>query len=256
VLTTPSRIRFLPPAALAVLLTLSVVSPCRAGEAFYLLMFGSQTTPNDPNCAHTFATFVRISWPGNEPCPPPNPFLEAFTISWLPANLKIRVNALCPECGHNFELHQTLRYVLGNDERVSLWGPYRIDGELYRRALARKTELESGNIRYKADDTARDTDRVCNCIHAISGMLPGLRVRILSLGWGETASFAVLRRMSPYLVEGERVHPWVGSALGLDCYPIIYRNFEEPRSGAIRGPINRALGREGDVRPSYGPPVR
>ena len=43
-------------------------------------------------------------------------------------------------------------------------------------------------------------------------------------GWGEVASFAVLLRMRPYILDSERDYPWVSAALGLDCYPLIYRS--------------------------------
>ena len=39
----------------------------RAGEAHYVIVFGSQQIPNRPNYAHTFATFVRATWPGDGP---------------------------------------------------------------------------------------------------------------------------------------------------------------------------------------------
>ena len=83
-----------------------------AGEAYYLLMFGAQRIPNNPDDSHSFATFVRATWPGDGPCPGSPPCLEAHTISWLPRNLEVRTLALLPECGHNFGLHETLRHVL------------------------------------------------------------------------------------------------------------------------------------------------
>ena len=39
--------------------------PAHAGEDYYLLMFASQRIPNNPNYAHTFATFVRATWEGD-----------------------------------------------------------------------------------------------------------------------------------------------------------------------------------------------
>jgi hypothetical protein len=219
-------------------------------------MFGSQQVPNDPDYAHTFATFVRASWPGDTPCPGPPPCLEARTISWLPRSLVIRTWALEPECGHNFGLHETLRYALANGERVSLWGPYQICPELYALALKQIRLLESGTVLYKANDSWHRTDRVSNCIHAVSATVEGSRLRVASPGWGETASYAVLRRMLPWVVDCDRVHPWVGSALGLDAYPIIYRDLEPPRSGAVVGPVYRLLGGERELQPTYGPPPR
>jgi hypothetical protein len=239
---------------LAVLLNLGTAADrARAGEACYLLMFGSQQVPNDPNYSHTFATFVRATWPGNGPCTKA-PRLEARTISWLPANGKIRTAALLPEEGRNYRLDETLRYVLGNDERVSLWGPYRIDPEVYGLAVRQADYLESGEVLYKSIDAFHRSCRVSNCIHAVSTVVEGSRVIVLSPGWGEVASYAVLERFMPYVIEPDQVHPWVGSALGLDAYPLIYRDNERPCSGTIMGPVNRLLGGERDLRATYGPP--
>jgi hypothetical protein len=114
---------------LAALLLLPLPSVSRAGEDYYLLMFGAQTVPGNPDYSHTWATFVRVCWPGNGPCPV-NATLEAHTISWLPANMVVRVLALFPEPGRNFDLHTTLRWCYADCMRVSLWGPYRITPEL------------------------------------------------------------------------------------------------------------------------------
>src|SRR5437870_4591691 len=113
------------------LLTLACSSTARAGENFYLVMFGSQRIPANPNYSHSFATFVRVSWPGNEPCPPAGAPVESHTISWLPDNGIVRTSALLPECGRNWGLHETLRWCQRNDMRISLWGAYRIEPELY-----------------------------------------------------------------------------------------------------------------------------
>src|SRR5262245_47683231 len=77
----------------------------RAGESHYLIIFGAQQIPNRPNYAHTFAVFVRATWPGDGP--PCKVMLEAHTISWLPANGIIRTLSLLPECGRNYGLFET-----------------------------------------------------------------------------------------------------------------------------------------------------
>jgi hypothetical protein len=236
--------------ALAVLL-LTRVAPAVAQESYYLLMFASQRTPPDPDHSHSFATFVRVRCNGPQPGVP---VIESHTISWLPANLRIRLLALLPEPGHNFDLHTTLRYALDDQQRVSLWGPYQISPELYYLALTQVNLLESGQVRYKAIDTGYPSDRVSNCIHAIGSIAEGYRVRVLSPGWGETASFVLLERFAPWIVDCNLTHPWVASALGLTCYPIIYRDYEHPRSGYFRGAVSRALGLQPSTTASYGPP--
>jgi hypothetical protein len=231
------------------ILLLAGLSQAPAQESYYVLMFGAQQTPPDPAHAHSFATFVRVCHNGPTPG---TPVIEAHTISWLPANLHIRVFALLPEPGHNFELHRTLQFVLGDCQRVSMWGPYKIDAELYCRALKQEQLLLSGQVRYKAVDTGYSSDRVSNCIHALSSIAEGNRVRVLSPGWGETASFAILQRYSPWIIDTGCTHDWVASALGLDKYPIVYRDYENPRSGTFRGLSSRLTGR--DPLPTYGRP--
>ena len=239
-------------AALALVLALS--SHLHAGEDCFLLMFGSQRIPNNPDYSHSYATFVRTTWPGNGPCPR-NPTLEAVTISWLPTNMKVRTCALLPECGENFGLQATNRWALANCMRISLWGPYRICPELYALAHKQAAFLASGRVRYKANDLGHSSDRVSNCIHAVSSIVEGYRLRVASPGWGQMASFSILKRFEPYIISPNCTHPWIGSALGLDEYPIIYRGWESPQSGLF-GPVYRLFGGERDVRATYGPPAR
>jgi hypothetical protein len=236
----------------AALVALSLGRGARGAEAYYLLMFGAQRVPNNPDYSHTWATFVRATWdvPGQPACR-----LEAHTISWLPRNLRVRAYALLPECGQNFDLDVTLRWAPANGARVSLWGPYQIDRDLYLRSLAQLQLLQSGQVLYKANDAGHTSDCVSNCIHAVSSITEGHRLHVVSHSWGETASYYVLHEMTPWLIEPCRTHAWVGSALGLDRYPIIYRAFDEhPHSGRLQGPIARLLGNEQCLQASYGPP--
>jgi hypothetical protein len=237
---------------LSVQFVLGFAGALHADDAYYMLMFGSQRVPNDPNHAHTFATFVKAS-SGADPA---GCALESQTISWLPATGIVRTLALRPECGRNFELHETLRWALNDDQRVSVWGPYQIEGELYYRAVNRLAELQSGQVRYKANDMGHRSDKVSNCIHAVSSITEGLRVRIGSPGWGETASFIVLGKLRPWIVNGAQLHPWVGTALGLDDYPLIYREpGQRPYSRRLFGSVFRLFGGERDLEATYGRPV-
>src|SRR5204863_1128531 len=135
--------------------------------------------------------------------------IEAHTISWLPANLKIRFLALLPEPGHNFDLHETLRFVLNDCQRVSLWGPYQINCDLYQLACKQIQLLQSGEVRYKAVDSGYPSNRVSNCIHALSSIVDGYRVRVLSPGWGETASYTILQRYRPWIIDQCHTHDWL-----------------------------------------------
>ena len=81
---------------LAAFLVLTIPPLATAGEDYFLLMFGSQQIPNDPNYSHSFATFVRVSWPGDGPMPK-NPTIEEHTISWLPENMRVRLATVFAE---------------------------------------------------------------------------------------------------------------------------------------------------------------
>jgi hypothetical protein len=214
----------------------------QAQEAYYVLVFGSQRLPNNPDYSHSFATFVRAAW--SRPAGTP-PQLEVHTISWLPRDGPIRAFALLPECGQNLDLPTTLRYALAEGERISLWGPYQIRPELYQRALVQIQLLESGKVRYKANDIGYPTNRVSNCIHAVSSLVEGHRLHVVIPSWGETASYYIQQELRPWIIEPCRTHLWVAAALGLDSYPIIYRQPDEhPYSGLLRAPLHRLLSGE------------
>jgi hypothetical protein len=206
------------------LMTLSWASPLKAGEAYFLLMFSSQSTPVIPKETHSFATFVRAKWDGNGPCPL-NAKYEKYTISWLPANRKVRTIALSAEPGHNFDLDESISIARNNHQRVSAWGPYEIKAELFERALARKTELEKGNIKYKAMNGGNRNPQVVNCIHAISGLVERPGPHLPLHGLGDAASYDLLNELEPWIIskspEAKR-----RQALGLDHYQIIYRDWE------------------------------
>jgi hypothetical protein len=192
-----------------------------AREAYYMLLFSSQRAPLHPNHTHSFATFVRVSCDGPQPG---IPVIEAHTISWLPVSGHVHVLAVCPEQGCNRDLQTSLRLVLADGQRVSMWGPYEIDPCIYQQAGRQQRLLESGQVRYKAVDSLRLSDRVTNCVHAISGVIEDPHLRIVAVTCGEPAGFILIRRFSPWIINPGYVYPWVSTALGLDCYPLIHRH--------------------------------
>jgi hypothetical protein len=239
-----------PAAALLLLLTAAAAD---AGEIYYVLVFGQQQIPSTANFSHSFAAFVKLSWAGHGPV---SPCLEVRTISWLPAQMRLRILALAPECGRNCDLHTTLRWSQANGMRTSVWGPYQIRPELYYAAIRQANLLDSGQVLYKVNDLGYRSSEVSNCIHAVSSVVTGHRRELIELDWGEPASFRILSGMAPWIIQPGTVHPWVGSVLGLDGYPMIYRDWVPPSSGAFTGPFFRVLGGEQDLQPTYGRIVR
>ncbi len=207
-----------------VLICVSLTSAMNAGEAHFIVIFASQSIPNQAQHSHSFATFVRAIWEGDGPRPP-NARHEIHTISWMPANGRIRTLALLPELGHNFDLSESLNMARDNNQHVSMWGPYQIQVELYQRALARKAELENGNIKYKAIDGGNRNERICNCIHAVSRMVERPRPRPPIHGWGDSASYYILQVMEPWIIS-KSPEMSIGSALGLDQRQLTHRDWE------------------------------
>src|SRR5690606_15226789 len=187
-----------------------------ANTKYYLMIFGSQLAEPEPEYSHSWGTFVKVTYHPDQPVPQ----MESFTISWLPRSLVIRVWALTAEPGVNLDLHSTMRYVLDNGERVSMWGPYEVDEELFVLAADQLDLLNSGQVRYKAVDLGRLSNRVNNCIHSLTAVVRGVEPHVIIPAWGETASYVVVRHYRPWILDLDHEHYWVSSALGLDQYPI------------------------------------
>ena len=91
----------------------------RAGEFYYVMIFGSQSSPKFLRYTHTWATFVRAVGEG----PDPRDYsLQVHTISWLPVAGDPRL-AAWPEPGVNLDLDQTLDVVHSLRESVTMWAP-------------------------------------------------------------------------------------------------------------------------------------
>src|SRR5437588_299611 len=113
-----------PPLLLAILSLAAATISARAAlasESYYVMIFGSESSPKRLNDTHTWATFIRAIGEGTDPA---GYALEYQTVSWLPATGNVRVWAVRGETGMNLDLWQSLDFVLRNGESVTLWGPY------------------------------------------------------------------------------------------------------------------------------------
>jgi hypothetical protein len=203
------------------------VAPSAHGdENFYISIFGSQSSPRLARYTHTWATFVKATGEGEDHS---KYQIECFTISWLPASLKVRGVRLWAEPGVNLDLHSTFDFVLSQNQRISEWGPFQIPREFYARALERKSSLENGAIRYKALDPnfGPRVDFISNCIHAITdmdqqrGRFYYWELRRFGEPASHFASHQVLHR-SPEVNPHEDLD-WMEERLGFHEYPIIHR---------------------------------
>jgi hypothetical protein len=209
-------------AAAAIILGLSA-STARAGERYYVLIFGSQSHPKLLKYTHTWATFVRAV---DDPSNPEGCALYQHTISWLPQTLEVRVWSPFPEPGVNLDLYQTLQAVSMHNERVTLWGPFVITPEIYARSLRIYQIVNSGAVRYRAIDTAADL-LISDCIHAVAAVDPVFgRGHYPLIRIGDPASRFIAREIVVRSIENRGIdqaafdNTWLIPRLGLDRYPI------------------------------------
>ena len=142
-----------------------------APDRFFFLLFTSQDILKAPRATHTWAVMVRTQ---------DGRILDAPSISWMPADLKIKPLYLFVEPARNLSYDFTIQWTRNaTRERISLWGPYEADPQLYERFLARKAVLESGALGYQCLDflgEAAAQGNGVNCIHALTpvhGLAPG-----------------------------------------------------------------------------------
>jgi hypothetical protein len=200
------------------------------GERYFILVFGSQSTPKLPKYTHTWATVVKVTGCEGSGAH----VVEEQTISWLPTSLDIRPLRFRVEPGTNFALNFTIEEMLRHEERVSVWGPYEVGPGLPYRFAVQKAFLESGKIGYQCIDTIGEAARTgngCDCIHAVTDMDPLFdRARYPLSYFGDSASLNVVRQFHtrPIILCPEKDHGWLLPLLGLDKYPIERRTYSGP----------------------------
>ena len=164
-------------------------------ERYFMIPFAYQDDGNHPEFSHSFITVIRVFADTKEPEETEgllqgkyrNREFEAFTISWLPADFLenphlcvfdgpgARLFASKNKCpiseGRNFNLEDTIKLAVGAKNAVAMWGPYEIRKPGFDLGVKRKELLESGTIKYRADDRMYQKDQVAiSCFHAMSGL--------------------------------------------------------------------------------------
>jgi hypothetical protein len=202
-------------------------TPPPPGVRHYLLVFGSHDLAHRPAYTHTWATLVRATEvPGT-----PEPVLEVFTISWLPATLDIRPLRFHIEPGANVDLHDTIRNSLRTKQEIAMWGPYEVWHGFAYRFLTQKDFLEGGEVGYQCIDNVGEAARTglgCDCVHAVTDMDPVYpRWRYPLLFYGQPAAANLVRRVmrSPVTINAPHTHDWLIPRLGLCEYPIERREY-------------------------------
>jgi hypothetical protein len=189
-------------------------SPVRAADNYYMILFAYQDGADRAKGSHTFASFHKVSsLPGKVPT------IETYTISWLPADGGEPRLISLPVAGLNLDLPTTLQRAKATNSRVTAWGPYRVDKEVFDRAVAQVARLNSGTVGYKMTDRLFRPDAM-NCIHAVSDIMGPM----LDTGTehGPPATAMVRQFFSPWVLDNGRPHREILNGLGLSQYPIAF----------------------------------
>jgi hypothetical protein len=188
-------------------------APAQEPDAsYYMTVFSAQADSRDPRRTHSFATFVKAIGTGDSAKDNP---IEIHTISWMPQSLDIVILRRRPEPGINLDLESSLQWAASRNCRVSMWGPYQIDKDLYDRALKQEARLNSGLVLYKAVDRRFRPGAASNCIHAVADLDMDNGLLHSGQGRGDAASRQVAQHLNRWIISPEQTHTWVASRLGL-----------------------------------------
>lgn len=200
-------------------LGLVAVGAARGDDAYYMVVFSSESSPKRPRFCHTWVSYVRVVNDGPGPTFPR--VASVHTISWLPATLDVRVFARDPEPGVNLDVDQTMAFALAQGQSVDVWAPMRISPDLYARSLAQWGRLQRREPLYQAIDPYGDD--VYDCIHANTAIDPVFGQGHYPLIYvGKAAGEHIVRQVG---LRGRYFDPredttWMLPALGLGRYPV------------------------------------
>ncbi len=190
----------------------------KSAEYYYAIIFGSESSPKQLKYTHTWATYVKATGEGDDL----NSYaLEAHTISWYPATMKVKVFKPCPETGINMDLNQTLSAVYANNESVTAWGPFLIGAEVYERSLGVANVLNSGQAKYRA--ISGQFILIGDCVHAVAAVDPQFgRNHYPLIRIGKPASRYIAREIMMRSMYDQKLYDnsWLIPRLGLNSYPI------------------------------------
>jgi len=164
-------------------------------DRYFIIPFAYEKKENHPEYAHSFLSVIRVFADDRQPKVTlglktrvyKGREFEAFTISWLPQDFPenadlcvfegfgaVLVPSLnkCPVSeGKSFDLPTTLKIAAGEKAAVGMWGPYEISKPGFDLGVKRLRLLETGTIKYRADDRGyRKRKEAINCFHAMAGL--------------------------------------------------------------------------------------
>lgn len=202
-------------------------------DDYFVTVFTAESVPYRPTSTHAFAGLVRVPAGGGA--------AEVDAICWGPASMKIRGVTLKGEDGVNMTVPATLDWCRDNGWRISVWGPYRVECELYQKLKAQAELLSTGRIKYKPTDTLQRRDVAQNCYHALTSPVAPLKRYAGAFTAGDAAGTTILQAYMPYLLDPAVTHDEMLGVIGASGYELTRRSFDY-RVGRIDA-IKSAIGR-------------
>jgi hypothetical protein len=164
-------------------------------DRYFIIPFAYENRGNDPEYSHSFMSVIRVFADDKQPTLTrglklrryKNREFEAFTISWLPHDFMTNPHLCvfegvgsrlfasrnkCPlSVGRSHTLPETIKLGVNAKNAVAMWGPYEIKKEAFDLGVKRMRLLDSGSIKYRADDRLyRENRTAINCFHAMAGL--------------------------------------------------------------------------------------
>jgi hypothetical protein len=180
-----------------------------ADESYYMIVFGQEGSVTQLD--HTFAAFVKATGNGPDKA---KYTLDVHTLSWMPRSLDVKFLKR-PEEGVNLDLKDSLRLARRAKAELSMWGPFRIQKELFERACRQEARLKNGAIDYKALDARFRPDSAMNCIHAVCDIDRDAGLLSTGTASGREASRLVANHLSRWIIASNESPDWIGVRLEL-----------------------------------------
>jgi hypothetical protein len=192
-------------------------------DTYYMLLFAHQSPViNWPSTSHTWSVFVRVDDTGR--------IVETHGINWFAADFTL--NFFGPaEKGVNRDYSETIATAINKGYRVSLYGPFAIDAELFRRARAQEGLLESGAREYKLLDLGFRPGSP-NCMHAVTDLEYDRPYTRTLFARGDRGTLKVARHLERWILPDNalreyRTYPGIARQLGVDDPRIVKRQLSK-----------------------------
>jgi len=234
-------------------------------DRYFIIPFAYQNRGNKPESSHSFITVIRVFADGSgertaadfKTGTYKHKRFEAFTISWIPhdflenphlcvfcgigARLIPKLNQCRVSVGKNFNLEDTLKMAENGHVAVGMWGPYEISKQAFDLGVKRKELLDSGVLKYRADDRlTRPKREAINCFHAMASLEEFFPAGgIFGTGfkmWGLNGTKQVLREYSTRESNKESLLEPVD--LEKDLYGFVYVPTKDPEQ--VYAPFRKA----------------